>query len=181
MATIGLHVTTRIPTQIRELTLRFAQETDVNLILQFTRELAEYERLSHEVVADADTLRRSLFDGHRAAEIVIAEYNGVPAGMALFFHNFSTFLGRPGFFLEDLFVKPAFRGKGIGRTLLLFLAKLAKERGCGRLEFSVLDWNEPAIRFYKKLGARAMDNWTVFRIAGDNLDDLSNRFNGDGA
>jgi GNAT superfamily N-acetyltransferase len=181
MATARPVVTTRIITQDPALTLRFAQESDVELILQFTRELADYERLSHEVVADADVLRRSLFDGRRVVEIVIAEYDGAPAGMALFFHNFSTFLGRPGFFLEDLFVKPAFRGKGIGQTLLLFVAKLAKERGCGRLEFSVLDWNEPAIRFYKKLGARAMDDWTVFRIAGDNLDDLSNRFNGGGA
>jgi|WetSurMetagenome_2_1015567.scaffolds.fasta_scaffold00569_2 GNAT superfamily N-acetyltransferase len=176
MATVMPLVTTRILTQDRALTLRFAQETDVDLILQFTRELAEYERLSHEVVADADMLRRSLFDGHRAAEIVIAEYDGVPAGVALFFHNFSTFLGRPGLFLEDLFVKPSFRGKGIGRTLFLFLAKLAKERGCGRLEFSVLDWNEPAIEFYRKLGAKALHDWTVFRITGSDLVDLSKQF-----
>jgi GNAT superfamily N-acetyltransferase len=176
MNTIGPQLAERIPTQIRPLTLRFAQEADVQLILQFTRELADYERLSHEVVADAETLRRSLFDGHRVAEVVIAEYDGAPVGIALFFHNFSTFLGKPGFFLEDLFVKPAFRGKGIGQTLLVFVAKLAKERGCGRLEFSVLDWNESAIRFYRKLGARPMDDWTVFRFAGDNLEDLSNRF-----
>ncbi len=176
MATARPIITTRTLTQDRALTLRFAQETDVDLILQFTQELADYERLSHEVVADADTLRRSLFDGQRAAEVVIAEYNGSPAGVALFFHNFSTFLGRPGLFLEDLFVKPPFRGKGIGRTLLLFLAKLAKERGCGRLEFSVLDWNESAIGFYKKLGARAQHDWTIFRIAGKELDDLSEHF-----
>jgi len=107
------------------------------------------------------------------AEVVIASYEGEPAGFALFFHNFSTFLGRPGIYLEDLFVTPALRGHGIGRILLSYLARLAVERGCGRLEWWVLDWNEPAIRFYRRLGAQAMDEWTVFRVTGDALEDLA--------
>lgn len=163
----------RIPTLIPGLMLRFAGETDVELILGFIRELADYERLSHEVVTDVNGLRQSLFGERRVAEVVIAENDGVPAGMALFFHTFSTFLGKPGLYLEDLYVKPAFRRRGIARTLLSFLAGVAKERNCGRLEFSVLDWNEPAIRLYAKLGARAMAEWTVFRLAGRELDELA--------
>lgn len=156
-----------------DLNLRFATEADVELILDFIRDLAEYEKLAHEVVADADTLRASLFGERRVVEVVIAEYRDRPAGFALFFHNFSTFLGRPGIFLEDLFVKPELRGNGIGRELLACLARIAVDRGCGRLEWSVLDWNEPAIRFYKRLGARSMDEWTVFRVTGDALADLA--------
>jgi GNAT superfamily N-acetyltransferase len=149
--------------------IRAATEADVPLILRFIRELAEYERLAHEVVATEEILRESLFGARRYAEVVIAEEDGEPAGFALFFHNFSTFRGRPGIYLEDLYVRPEMRGRGTGRALLAHLAALAVERGCGRLEWWVLDWNEPAIRFYRSLGAQAMDDWTVFRVAGDAL------------
>ena len=163
-------------TKIPELSLRFAQESDVELILDLIRALAEFEKLSHEVSADADSLRRSLFEGRRVAEVLIAQYGNAPAGFALFFHNFSTFLGKPGIYLEDLFIKPEFRGKGIGREMLAFLAKLAVERGCGRLEWAVLDWNSRAIDFYKRLGAQPMDDWTVFRLTGKSLDELADLF-----
>ena len=153
--------------------LRAATPDDVGLILDFIHQLADYEKLAHEVVADEDLLRRSLFGDRQVAEVVIAFYDGQPAGFALFFHNFSTFLGRPGIYLEDLFVIPSLRGRGIGRVLLSHLAKLAVERGCGRLEWWVLDWNEPAIRFYERLGAQAMDEWTVFRVTGEALENLA--------
>jgi GNAT superfamily N-acetyltransferase len=153
--------------------LRFAAGDDVGLILNFIRRLAAYERMSNEVVADEKLLRKTLFGERRFAEVVIASYDGEPAGFALFFHNFSTFLGRPGIYLEDLFVDPEMRGRGIGRALLSFLAGLAVERGCGRLEWAVLDWNVDAIGFYERLGARAMDEWTTFRIAGEALQDLA--------
>ena len=166
----------RISTKLPELNLRFAAESDCEIILGLIKELAEYEKLSHEVVADVEILRQSLFNGRKVTEVVIAEYNGVAVGFALFFHNFSTFLGKPGIYLEDLFIKPQFRGKGIGQTLLAFLGKLAAERNYGRLEWSVLDWNEPAINFYKKFGADAMDDWTVYRISGETLDELSSKF-----
>lgn len=156
-------------TEAPGLTLRFGGESDVALILQFIRELAEYERLAHDVVATEETLRASLFGEPRRAEVVLAERGGEPAGFALFFHNFSTFVGRPGLYLEDLFVRPAFRGHGIGRELLACLARVAVERDCGRFEWAVLDWNEPAIGFYKALGARPMNDWKVFRIDGDAL------------
>ena len=162
-------ITTRDP----RIALRFATADDAGLILDFIRQLAEYENLTHEMVTDEDQLRQSLFGERRVAEVVIASYDGEAAGFALFFHNFSTFLGRPGIYLEDLFVIPKLRGRGIGRLLLSFLARLAVERGCGRLEWWVLDWNEPAIRFYERLGAQAMDEWTVFRVAGDTLEDLA--------
>jgi len=166
-------LTANTNTKIPELSLRFAQESDVELILDLIRALAEFEKLSHEVFADADSLRRSLFEGRRVAEVLIAEYASTPAGFALFFHNFSTFLGKPGIYLEDLFIKPEFRGKGIGREMLTFLAKLAVERDCGRLEWAVLDWNKRAIDFYKRLGAKPMDDWTVYRLAGKKLDELA--------
>jgi GNAT superfamily N-acetyltransferase len=153
--------------------IRAATEADVPLILRFIRELAEYERLAHEVVATEEILRRTLFGARRYAEVVIAEEEGEPAGFALFFHNFSTFLGRPGIYLEDLYVRPEMRGRGTGRALLAHLAALAVERGCGRLEWWVLDWNEAAIRFYRSLGAQPMDDWTVFRVAGDSLHRLA--------
>lgn len=154
-------------------TVRFATEADVGLILEFIRALAEYERLSHEVVADEPTLHKTLFGEQKVAEVIIAECDREPAGFALFFHNFSTFLGRPGLYLEDIFVKPAYRNKGIGKYLLSFMARLAVERGCGRLEWWVLDWNETAIAFYHNLGAKAMDEWTVMRISGEALFDLA--------
>ena len=155
--------------------MREASEEDVPLILSFIRELAEYEKLSREVVATEEGLRESLFGERRYAEVLIAEHDGSPAGFALFFHNFSTFLGKPGIYLEDLYVNPAFRGAGIGKKLLVHLASLAKRRGCGRLEWWVLDWNEPSIGFYKNLGATAMDDWTIYRLAGTALDDLASR------
>ena len=153
--------------------VREASGEDVPLILSFIRELAEYENLSHEVVATEETLRANLFGEPQFAEVLIAEHDGAPAGFALFFHNFSTFLGKSGIYLEDLYVKPELRGAGIGKKLLVHLARLAKDRGCGRLEWWVLDWNAPTIGFYEKLGAVAMDDWTVYRLAGAPLDDLA--------
>ena len=150
-----------------------ATEQDIPLILTFIKGLAEYERLAHECVADEATLQETLFGARRYAEVVIARYDGTPAGFALFFHNYSTFLAKPGIYLEDLFVFPEYRSKGIGKALLVHLAKLAKERNCGRLEWWVLDWNESAINFYKKLGAVPMSDWTVFRVTGEALGKLA--------
>ena len=146
--------------------LRPATREDVGQILSFIRELADYEKLAHEAVADEVTLATQLFGDHPAAEVVIAEVDGQPAGFALFFHNFSTFLGQRGLYLEDLFVRPQFRGLGLGKRLMVHLAKLAVGRDCGRFEWSVLDWNEPAIRFYRGLGAIGMQEWTVQRVTG---------------
>lgn len=153
--------------------IRPAREEDVPLILWFIKELARYERLLDEVVTTEEVLRESLFGERRVAEVVIGYHQGEPAAFALFFHNFSTFLGRPGIYLEDLFVKPEFRGRGYGRAMLSHLAKLTKQRNCGRLEWRVLDWNESAIKFYKNLGAIPMDEWTVFRVTGEALDKLA--------
>src|ERR1041385_3208699 len=147
--------------------IKSARKEDVPLILWFIKELAAYERMADKVVATEDILRESLFGGHPAAEVVIGYYRGEPAGFALFFHNFSTFLGQHGLYLEDLFVKPEFRGRGFGRALLSHLAKLAKQRKCGRLEWWVLDWNESAIKFYRGIGAVPMDEWTVYRVTGE--------------
>lgn len=158
-----------------DMELRFASERDTGLIFKFIKALADYERLAHEVVADVETLRLSLFGEQKVAEVILAEFCGQPAGFALFFHNFSTFLGKPGLYLEDLFIEPKLRGNGIGRELLSCVARVAVQRGCGRLEWSVLDWNEPAIGFYKKLGASAMDGWTVFRLTGDSLNELAKK------
>lgn len=149
--------------------IRAASSGDAPVILAFIRKLGEYERLSHEVVATEETLRATLFGPRPAAEVLIAEWEGAPAGFALFFHNYSTFLAQPGIYLEDLFVDVEKRGRGIGKALLICLAQVAVERGCGRLEWSVLDWNEPAIGFYKSLGAKPMDEWTIFRVTGDAL------------
>jgi len=162
-----------VSTSIPNFAIRQATEADVPVILQFIRGLAEYERLAHEVVADEATLLRTLFGERRIAEVVIGSDNDTPVCFALFFHNFSTFLGRPGIYLEDLFVNPDQRGKGFGKAMLAYLAKLAVERECGRLEWSVLDWNEPAINFYKSLGAKPMDEWTIFRVTGDALTQLA--------
>ena len=155
--------------------VRSATKEDVPLILALIRELAEYEKLSHEVTATEEGLREWLFGERPAAEVLIGEVEGRPAAFALFFHNFSTFLGKPGIYLEDLYVRPEFRGRGMGKAMLARLAKLAKERGCGRLEWWVLDWNESAIRFYASLGAVAMDEWTVYRVTGAALGDLAVR------
>ena len=168
------HIATRIP----GFTIRPATERDVPLILRFIKGLAAYEKLTHEVTATEELLHQTLFGDRRVAEVVIGECEGEPVGFALFFHNFSTFLGRPGIYLEDLFVKPEMRGRGFGRVLLTYLAKLAKERNCGRVEWAVLDWNEPAIRFYKSLGAASMDEWTVYRLTGEALDKQAQEFDG---
>ena len=154
------------------LTLRPAQPGDLPTVLGLIRALADYEKLGHEVVATEARLGRSLFpaDGAKPdAFCVIAEADGRPAGFALYFFNFSTFLAQPGLYLEDLFVQPEFRGRGIGRALLLHLAKLANERGCGRMEWCVLDWNQPAIEFYESLGAQRMKEWQVCRLTGSSL------------
>jgi GNAT superfamily N-acetyltransferase len=155
--------------------IRSATEDDVPLILTLIKELAEYERLSHEVVATEEMLRDSLFGERRVAEALLGYLGDDPAGFALFFHNFSTFLGRPGIYLEDLYVRPEFRGAAVGRALLVHLAGLAKERGCGRLEWSVLDWNEPAIGFYRRIGASPVSGWTVYRLTGEALEELAAR------
>lgn len=153
--------------------IRSATPADVPLILGLIRELAEYERLLHQVTASEADLRNSLFGAKPAAECVIAEQDGRPAGFALFFHNFSTFLGKPGLYLEDLYVKPELRGKGIGRRLLSHLARLTLERGCGRFEWAVLDWNEPAIRFYERLGAQMLVDWRINRLTGTALEKIA--------
>jgi GNAT superfamily N-acetyltransferase len=150
-----------------------ATERDVPLILSFIRKLAEYEKLSHQVVATEERLREYLFGARPVAEVVLAYLAGEPVGFALFFHNFSTFLAQPGIYLEDLFVDPPHRSKGVGKALLIHLAKIAAERGCGRFEWSVLDWNQPAIEFYKSLGAVPLDEWTSFRVTGYALERLS--------
>jgi GNAT superfamily N-acetyltransferase len=160
------------------MTIRPATGGDIPLILAFIRELAAYEELAHEVVATEESLASSLFGEHPAAEVVIAELAGTPVGFALFFANYSTFLGRPGIYLEDLFVRPEARGHGAGRTLLAHIAKLAIARGCGRLEWAVLDWNESAIGFYRRLGARPMSDWTTYRLAGTALSSLAGAENG---
>jgi GNAT superfamily N-acetyltransferase len=164
-----------IPTKNPDINLRVANESDVALILNFIKALAEYEKLSHEVTATDELLKQKLFGEKQVAEVILAFYKNEPAGFALFFHNFSTFIGKPGIFLEDLFVKPEYRSKGIGKILLSYLGVLAVERDCGRIEWAVLDWNDPAIKFYKKLGAKPMDEWTVFRVTGETIHDLANQ------
>lgn len=165
----------KIDTKLDGFKLRFAEENDVSLILQFIKGLAEYENMLDEVVATEEILRESLFQ-RKTAEVVIGEFEGKPVSFALFFHNFSTFLGQPGIYLEDLYVKPEMRGKGIGKIMLSFLAKLAVERKCGRLEWWCLDWNEPSIRFYKQMGAVPMNDWTVYRVCDNALVDLANKY-----
>src|SRR2546423_11419023 len=153
--------------------IRAATTKDVPLIFALIGELAEYERLSHEVVATEEQIRAGLFGDRAVAEVVIASLDGAPVGFALFFPNYSTFLGRAGLYLEDLFVRPESRGFGVGRELLEYLARLAVERGWGRLEWRVLDWNEPSIAFYRKLGAEPLEDWTVFRVTGEALKRLA--------
>ncbi len=151
------------------LVLREAKRTDVPLILDFIRQLAEYERLSDKVVATEELLHHFLFGNKAYAEVILAQLGDEPVGFALFFHNFSTFLSKPGIYLEDLFVTPQARGKGIGKALMKRVAQMALERGCARFEWAVLDWNDPAIEFYRSVGAMSMDEWTVQRVTGDAL------------
>lgn len=156
-----------------DLHIRSATHDDARLILGFIRELAEYEKLSHEVVATETQLAENLFGSRPQAEVVIAEWRSEPCGFALFFHNFSTFRGQHGLYLEDLYVRPEFRGKGIGKNLLKYLAGIAIERNCARFEWSVLDWNEPAIELYRAMGARLMNDWRTCRIDGTELKQLA--------
>ena len=156
-----------------ELRIEPATERDVPLILRLINGLAAYEKLSHEVTATEAGLRETLFGARAAAEVIIGYTGDTPVGFALFFPNYSTFLGKPGLYLEDLFVLPEWRGHGFGRGLLTHLATLAVERGCGRFEWSVLDWNEPAIGFYERLGATLMVGWSIFRVTGDALRQLA--------
>jgi GNAT superfamily N-acetyltransferase len=155
------------------LALRFGAPQDTVQILELVRELAVYEKLEHTVSADEATLRKNLFGPRKVAEVILAFERDACAGFALFFHNFSTFLGKPGLYLEDLFIRPAFRGRGYGKALMVFLARLAVERGCGRFEWSVLDWNTPSIEFYGRLGAVPMSDWTVQRLTGPALEALA--------
>ncbi len=155
-----------------EINFRYAGRSDVPLILRFVKELAEYEKLQDEVVADEKTLEEWLFDRQKA-EVIFALEDGKEIGYALFFHNFSTFLGRAGIYLEDLYIQPEYRGRGHGKGLLKKLASIAVERGCGRLEWSCLDWNRPSIDFYLSLGAQPMSDWTVYRLAGSTLTELA--------
>ena len=151
---------------------RFAAEQDTALILDFIKALAEYERMSDQVVATEEILREWIFE-KKKAEVIFALENGTEVGFALFFHNFSTFIGRAGIYLEDLFVRPEYRGRGHGKALIKELASITVERGCGRLEWSCLDWNKPSIDFYLSLGATPMDEWTIYRLSGERLNDFA--------
>ena len=159
--------------ELDETRVTMATENDLPVILEFIQGLADYERLRDRCIATEEKLRSTLFSDRPAAEVIIARTGGEPVGFALFFHNYSTFLAQRGIFLEDLFVKPEARDRGVGRALLAALARIAIDRGCGRLEWSVLDWNETAIAFYRKIGAQAMDEWTTFRLTGDSLHELA--------
>ena len=165
-----------IDTSLPDFVLRKATVEDCPLILNFIRELADYEKLLHEVVASVETLEESLFGEVSYAQSVIGEYHGTAVGYALFFHNFSTFTGRPGIYLEDLYVQPHMRGQGFGKCLLAYLARLAVDKGCTRVEWSVLDWNEPSIQFYRSIGAAPMDDWTVQRLDGEALASFAKEF-----
>ena len=154
-----------------EVTVRYANESDTAMILSFIKELAEYEHLVNEVVATEELLKEWLFE-KKKAEVIFAMADEKEVGFALFFHNFSTFLGRAGIYLEDLYIRPEYRGHGIGKTIFKQLGVIARERGCGRLEWSCLDWNQPSIDFYRSMGAEPMDEWTVYRIAGKKLEEL---------
>lgn len=159
---------------IREgLTIREGVESDTPVIFDFIRKLAEYERLLHAVVATEEAVRETMFGQRRYAEALLAEWEGRPAGMALFFHTYSTFRARPGIWLEDLFVEPVFRGRGIGKALLVRLAGVAVDRGCARVDWNVLNWNEPAIGFYRRIGATPLDAWTTYRLTGTALEELA--------
>ena len=155
--------------------IRKTERRDIPLILEFIKALAEYEKLTHEVVADENKLEQYLFSDVPVAEVILGEYNDEPVGFAVFFHNFSTFLAKPGIYLEDIFVKEEKRGNGFGTEMLKYLARVAKERGCGRFEWSVLDWNTPSIEFYKSLGAEIKKEWLINRLSGEALDKLASQ------
>jgi GNAT superfamily N-acetyltransferase len=166
----------KIQTKIEGFEIRKAVVTEVPLVLDFIKKLASYEKLSDEVIATEEQLERYLFGAEKVAEVVIGYYHGAPVGFALYYFNFSTFLAKPGIYLEDLYVLEEHRGKGFGKSLLAYLARVAVENGCGRLEWAVLDWNEPSIEFYKSLGARLMNEWIVNRLSGGDLVKLSDQF-----
>ncbi|HHY83295.1 MAG TPA: GNAT family N-acetyltransferase [Clostridiales bacterium] len=155
-------------TNMKDFKLRFAEAKDVPIILNFIKELAEYEKMLNEVAATEENLKEFVFE-RKMAEVIIGEFKNKPVAFALFFYNFSTFMGRPGIYLEDLYIKPEMRGKGIGKIILSYLAKLCVERKYGRIEWSCLNWNKPAIEFYRKIGAVPMDEWTVYRVCDDAL------------
>ncbi len=159
-----------------EISIKFATSEDCGLILRFIRELAEYEKLLDQVIATEETIREKLFGNRQYAEVIFASLGDKPVGFALFFHNFSTFLGKPGIYLEDLYVIPEARGNGVANRIISYLAELAVKRDCGRLEWWCLDWNKKAIDFYLNLGAEAMEEWTVYRVTGKNLTDLANKY-----
>ena len=162
-----------MPSSKPSLQIRPARPQDASLVLALIRELAEYEKLAHEVVATELDIQTALFGEKPVAECLVAELDGAATGFALFFHNFSTFEGKPGLYLEDLYIKPGYRGRGYGRRLLSHLARLAKQRGCARFEWAVLDWNAPAIRFYESLGAKIMQQWKINRLTGEDLSRLA--------
>ena len=166
----------KVSTKIDDFFIRKAEKADVSLVLDFIKKLAAYERLSHEVVATEEQLTKYLFGEEQVAEVVLGYYRDVPVGFALYFYNFSTFLAKPGIYLEDLYVLEEQRGMGFGKALLTYLARLAVEKDCGRLEWAVLDWNEPSIEFYKSLGANIMEEWLVNRLSGEGLIKLSEQF-----
>ena len=166
----------KIETALTDFNIRSSNADDCPLILQFIKELAEYENLSHEVVATPQILQQSLFGERPYAEVLIAEYQATPVAYALFFHNLSTFTGRPGIYLEDIYVQPEVRGKGFGKSMLSYIAKLAVERNCTRVEWSVLDWNEPSIQFYRSIGAIPLEEWTVQRLHGEALSKFAKEF-----
>ena len=166
---------TKIQTRIDGFKIRFAEEKDAAAIFSMVKELAEYEKLLDSLKATEDLLRESLFK-RSVAETVIGEYEGQPVGYAIFFHNFSSFVGRIGIYIEDLYVKPQLRGKGFGEAMFLYIAKLAVERNCGRLEWSCLNWNTPSIAFYQKMGAVPLDEWTTYRLTGETLTKIAIEF-----
>ncbi len=157
----------------QKFSIRFATNADVPTVLRFIKELADYEKLPHEVTATEELLRQNLFGERPGAEVLLAIQGEIYVGFAVFFHNFSTFLGKPGIYLEDVYVSPEFRGRGYGKALMIYLARIARERGCGRFEYSVLDWNTPSLDFYRSLGAVSMNDWTVQRMTRDAIEDLA--------
>lgn len=164
-----------VNTSIEDFKIREAKKADIGLIFQFIKELAEYEKMSDDVVATEEILMESIFEKN-IAEVVFGEYKGEAVGFALFFHNFSTFVGRPGLYVEDIFIRPEARGKGFGKIMFSYLANVAKERNCGRMEWSCLDWNAPSIEFYKKINAIPMDEWTIYRATEDVFSEMAEEF-----